>query len=968
MSLTAWPNHMTRRRGLAARCVTTLGVVCLVLGVPLVMMAIHAQPPLDQIRSVTGHPEELRRMFGERVSDRTITEIVAGVAWLVWAWFVVCVIAELIGRARGRTASRVPGSRHLQSLVAGLLGASLLVGVSGRQALPLRLRIAATSVSAPYIEPPTQLPRHLKRLETPNVVEADAGTPNTIAALAPASPERIYVVKPRDTLWSISEVELGSPLEWRRIAEANYGRHQPDGGELTDDHWIRPGWLLVIPMPGSSVAEPPPAPPFAAVDPPTSETGSARADVPAPEGGAHRSLPARVTSAPPIDVSGSMSATNGFHETRRSLSSDSQLRAGGGEAPGSQVPVAPIGYGLLGAGIVALLDRMRRVQQRRREAGLRIVLPDGDLVELERGLRLAADPGAVDWVDLALRLLAVTVRRDHRETPTVSAVVLREDAVEIMLERGGEPSSPPPPFEPGDRGQSWLLAKTGQRIEVLRRDPEVVGVDAPLPALVTLGRDALGIVLINIEQAGSVAIFGPEADLLAEAIAVELATTRWGDQIDLMLVGFDGDISGLERVSHVRSLESVRTKVQRRTRERAALLTLAQRTTTSDTRWQDGGDAWDLCVVICSARACADDPSLVAEIIEIAGDGSLGVAVICANDAQLARWRVRAEDGRVAVDGWPMEWAPLARQPVPSNLVTRVAELVSIAAKTEGVLPSDAAREPRGAQSEQWEPTGKGQTDVAGQSMKSGVVGPDQPEVLVKVLGRVEIIGAAREFTRAWAVELVVYLAVHRGGASNEQWATALWPDKVMAPASLHSTASAARRCLGASQVGDDHLPRSRGRLALGPGVETDWDSFLYLSRSPLADDWRRAIELVRGRPFDGIRSPDWVVLEGIQAEIESGVVDLVHRYGHHCLEALDAAGAEWAARQGLRVSPYDERLYRILMSAADVAGNPAGVESVMAELVRVVSDDIEPFDAVHPDTMTLYRTLSRRSLAPRGR
>jgi DNA-binding SARP family transcriptional activator len=236
------------------------------------------------------------------------------------------------------------------------------------------------------------------------------------------------------------------------------------------------------------------------------------------------------------------------------------------------------------------------------------------------------------------------------------------------------------------------------------------------------------------------------------------------------------------------------------------------------------------------------------------------------------------------------------------------------------------------------------------------------------VLGQVEIIGAARQFTRAWAIELIVYLAVHPAGVANEQWATALWPDKEMAPASLHSTASAARRSLGVSASGEDHLPRSRGRLALGPDVRTDWDVFVDLSQSSSPDDWRKALELIGGRPFDGLRSPDWVVLEGILATVEAGIVDVASRYAQHCLESADAPGAEWAARQGLRVSPYDERLYRVLMRASDAVGNPAGVESIMAELVRLVGDDVEPFDAVHPETLALYRRLSRRSFSSTGR
>jgi hypothetical protein len=126
-------------------------------------------------------------------------------------------------------------------------------------------------------------------------------------------------------------------------------------------------------------------------------------------------------------------------------------------------------------------------------------------------------------------------------------------------------------------------------------------------------------------------------------------------------------------------------------------------------------------------------------------------------------------------------------------------------------------------------------------------------------------------------------------------------------------------------------------------------------------ESWRLALELIRGRPFEGLRAPDWCLLEGIAANVEAVVVDLASRYAEFRLSEGDPSGAEWAARQGLRVSAYDERLYRILLRAADAAGNPAGVESVMSELVRLVAEDIEPYDAVHPETLELYRSLSRR-------
>jgi hypothetical protein len=39
----------------------------------------------------------------------------------------------------------------------------------------------------------------------------------------------------------------------------------------------------------------------------------------------------------------------------------------------------------------------------------------------------------------------------------------------------------------------------------------------------------------------------------------------------------------------------------------------------------------------------------------------------------------------------------------------------------------------------------------------------------------------------------------------------------------------------------------------------------------------------------------------------------------------------------------------------------------VMAELVKLVADDIEPFDSVHPSTMDLYRSLTRRRTTTAG-
>jgi DNA-binding SARP family transcriptional activator len=247
---------------------------------------------------------------------------------------------------------------------------------------------------------------------------------------------------------------------------------------------------------------------------------------------------------------------------------------------------------------------------------------------------------------------------------------------------------------------------------------------------------------------------------------------------------------------------------------------------------------------------------------------------------------------------------------------------------------------------------------------------PHEPEVVVAILGPVEVRGAAHPFRRAPALDLVVYLALHHRGASNDAWATALWPDRLMAAPTLHSTASAARRALGPSTFGHDHLPRSHGRLQLAPTVATDYQELRALAVREEPAAWRAALDLVRGRPFDGLRNGDWAVLEGVLSAVEECVVDLTLRLANHELAAGSGRGAASAARAGLRASPYDERLYRILLRAADLEGNPAGVERIMAELLAVAGGtgagrgprQPSAFDlrVVHPETASLYRSLSR--------
>ena len=486
------------------------------------------------------------------------------------------------------------------------------------------------------------------------------------------------------------------------------------------------------------------------------------------------------------------------------------------------------------------------------------------------------------------------------------------------------------------------------------------------PLLVTAGHGADGLVMVNLESLGTLLVNGDPAGCegLVRALALELATSYWSGSFDLNIVGFGAELERFERVVAVQDASMLLDRLHRRRLVGEALLResrlwfvcgssggrlLGSVGSSCRPLWSDG----------CRCRRRGIDES---GLRPGSGTGS----------RRLGDFRgslTHAEPDRCSpTSSLEILGSVLFPQQVHHAELDEVTALVETAMNRQSVLLSEEpyvnlpVMMPRSApapEEEEVQITPPAISD--GERSGRTVQRCEMHEVEVAVLGPIHIRGAAREFTRAWSRELVVYLAMHPNGASNEAWSTALWPDRLMAPSSLHSTASVARRALGQARNGTDHLPRSHGRLVLSDTVGTDWDLFLLHADTNDPAKWRTALELVRGRPFDGLRSSDWPILEGIGPAIEAAVVDLSGRLAGACLAAGNARGAEWAARRGLLVSPYDERLYRMLMRAADAAGNPAGVEAVMSELIRLVANEIEPFDSVHPSTMELYRSLTRR-------
>ena len=967
-----------RHRALRAT-LSAIALTLIVVAVPLGLYKLGGLPGFhidlgQAAKDISHHPD------GQRFISHWLLRSALLLAWISWVWTTICVALEIRSRITGRRSARLPASKTVQSVAAFLVGTALAISSMGRLTAVTKtggprspsvaragsavasgpggvsvmpLRVIEVHMEAAQLRPPDEGSER-NSSGAPAIREPDIGIPPgkpasdnpRVAALAEGvtidslrswgqpneagSSRSSHVVAARETLWSIAEERLGSPLRWKEIAVLNYEVRQGDGGTLTAEHWIRPGWTLELPR---------------------SNGGQAFGGAPADE---QLAWPSTERSSFPT----------GSHGADGGQGVNGRLRQ-------PNTPLMPVGGGVVGAGVVGLLDRMRRVQQRYRSEGSYIRLPDRTHSQFEQRLRLGEGREIVRTVDAALRLLWQAWPAPASSPPSVMGVTVHRDSIELFVDRIEGWEALPPQF----RRDSDRRSVSVDRALLLTVEPDGTGdrpVNPPAPLMVTAGHGPDGLVMVNLEALGTLLVNGdPTAcEGIVRALALELATSHWAGWFDLNVVGFGVELERFERVVAVSDIPTLLDRLHRHRLEGEEHLREAGFRSFAEARCVDHSAKWDPLVVLCGPMIDGTD---VAEFVDLSADPHLGIAVVASGPAVGASHALGLAGGNQTAS-LELLGSVLSPQQLGLHELDEVTALVETAANRQSVLLSEepyvslpvsmplpmpaSSRAPE----EEMSVTSLGVgSSRNGRSVRGHEVIKAEIEVEVSVLGQIEIVGAAREFTRAWSRELVVYLAMHPNGASNEAWATALWPDRLMAPSSLHSTASVARRALGQASNGEDHLPRSHGRLVLADTVGTDWDRFVGHADGNDPAGWRTALELVRGRPFDGLRSSDWPILEGISPAIEAAVVDLSGRLAGSCLAVGDARGAEWAARRGLVVSPYDERLYRMLMRAADVGGNPAGVESAMSELIRLVANEIEPLDSVHPSTMELYRSLTRR-------
>ncbi|MFG2645917.1 LysM peptidoglycan-binding domain-containing protein [Streptomyces sp. NPDC048370] len=263
---------------------------------------------------------------------------------------------------------------------------------------------------------------------------------------------------------------------------------------------------------------------------------------------------------------------------------------------------------------------------------------------------------------------------------------------------------------------------------------------------------------------------------------------------------------------------------------------------------------------------------------------------------------------------------------------------------------------------------------AAGPATPAEDPGIDFPEdrPLVKILGTVEVTGArgtvdSNRHTRA--LELAAFLVLHPG-------ATAPQVDEVLSPRggltnpkTRNTRLRDVRRWLGLDDEGEPFF-RRMAKHADGHrlvGVECDWIQFqllhdiaLQVPRAQGVVLLHRALELVRGRPFSGVRSTYYSWAEPIVEEINDTVVNSASMLANWHLEAGNGRGALWAAGRGLEVAREREELWRHRLRALALLGDHSGLEDAIRRLETLLVDNGWAMEEETAETIRMAQVTRR--------
>ncbi|WP_369203740.1 BTAD domain-containing putative transcriptional regulator [Streptomyces sp. PU-14G] len=610
------------------------------------------------------------------------------------------------------------------------------------------------------------------------------------------------------------------------------------------------------------------------------------------------------------------------------------------------LPEALLGAPLLAAGILAALGRRRRTALWRtvtggtRRAPADDFAPPSDPAARARdALLVGADPGAVRFLDLALRGLAEDLRAAGRPLPVVYAAWLTEQEVHLQLAAAA--GEPPAPWRYGQSEAFWTLQRAHTRFDVDTAQAP------PYPGLVSLGLRGQARLLLNLESVpGLVSVAGDPAlrEAVLASIAAELATGTWSRDLHLTLVGFGADLTALapERMRHLPDVPALlaeqRESAQRETAQRES----AQRETSAPRRDADGRQR----VVLVGAEPTGEEARRLAALATEGDTGANASAdgfVVGVSTGRLPMpsvvWEFDIDDdGTLAA---PRMGLDVRAQQLPQDLRAAVLELF--------------------ADTDDAQTQGSGGPGFRVDLSESG-----RPAVYARLMGGYEVTGVEtpEENRGPLLHEALALLLLNRDGVHPRVLASALWPKGVTDDV-RDALVERLRHWLGHESDGAPRLATSDdGRLALRPSVVSDWDVLRTLHHGCTGERGAKLSAVVRRAQLSDAlglaRGPlladrpagryGWLTHHVAEAQHPVLVAEVGLALATEHLRAGEPGAAVRAVRSALHSAPADERLWEQLVRAAHATGE----RGTLDEAVRWVVERADPVRGVPPRTAAL--------------
>jgi len=556
-----------------------------------------------------------------------------------------------------------------------------------------------------------------------------------------------------------------------------------------------------------------------------------------------------------------------------------------------------------------------------------------------------------------MRAIAAHCRDSGAAPPPLQLALIGETEIELRLQE----VCPTAPVGFTERGRSWFI--TQEDVGYLKTVPGLGDAARPWPALVTLGRDEQGrLVLGDLESLGLLEI-QPDAgflvaDLLA-AMAVELSFSPWADEMVVTLLG------GGERLPEALGKHNVlRTTdcdaLLDRLEERAALQRQHRRyPVLSQHRIDpDLADPWTPEIVLVQQPLSAAQSNRLSALINT--EPKVALAAVVVGPVPGTAWSLRG-DGSSGERKVLLEPAGISLSPqwLEAPELTAVVDLIESTGSDETTPApwwSEAGAQPNpppdnvtylDSRSTTW---GTAITAERARIMEAAMdAGRTVHDPTLQMLGPIELPGATGTAPARAAKQCLEYCAwlLENPGTTAQAMVAAL----AVAEGTRRSNMSRLRSWLGASPEGEPYLPDAyTGRITLHPAVSSDWQWLQILTSTGVnrASDasLQAGLELVRGAPLADAAPGQWHWAEELRTDMISCVRDIGLELADRALLAGDVERARWAAARALLAAPGDELLLAARIRTEHTAGNAAETERLALQLAaqaRTLGVDLDP-------------------------